>query len=75
MLAQIKEMSLDKNRRNPHYRVLLQCPDGSELFIHFNYTYRLKHIGQEMYITTMFIKISACLVYPKRRGNDCSAVS
>jgi hypothetical protein len=42
MLAQIKKMSLDKNRRNPHYRVLLQCPDGSELFIHFNYTYRSK---------------------------------
>lgn len=39
MLAKIKGAKLLSEYKNPNYRVKLECPDGSELIIRFDYTY------------------------------------
>ncbi|MCA1053985.1 hypothetical protein LCM10_03215 [Rossellomorea aquimaris] len=40
MLAKMIGVKLLTEYKNPNYKVKLQCPDGSELFIRFDYTYR-----------------------------------
>ncbi|MBM7602345.1 hypothetical protein FS935_01915 [Metabacillus litoralis] len=39
MLAKIKKVKLNKEGKNPNYKVLLECPEGKDLYIHFDYTY------------------------------------
>ncbi|QSB48757.1 MULTISPECIES: hypothetical protein [Anoxybacillaceae] len=39
MLAKIKKVKLETVNKNPVYQVLLECPDGNELFVKFDYTY------------------------------------
>jgi hypothetical protein len=39
MLAKIKAVKLLPEHKNPIYKVKLECPDGSELLIKFDYTY------------------------------------
>lgn len=39
MLATIKKVKLEKEYKNPIYKVKLECPEGKELYIKFDYTY------------------------------------
>lgn len=39
MLAKIKKVKLNKEGKNPVYKVILECPAGKELYIHFDYSY------------------------------------
>ncbi|GAE26465.1 hypothetical protein JCM9140_2534 [Halalkalibacter wakoensis JCM 9140] len=39
MLAKIKGVKLLTEYKNPNYKVKLECPDGGELIIRFDYTY------------------------------------
>lgn len=42
MLAKIKGVKLLTEYKNPNYKVKLECPDGNELLIKFDYTYATK---------------------------------
>lgn len=42
MRTQIKKVRLQPEYKNPIYTVKLESPDGKELFIKFDYTYRMK---------------------------------
>lgn len=39
MLAKIRKVKLEPEYKNPVYKVLLECPEGKELYIKFDYTY------------------------------------
>lgn len=39
MLTKIKKVKLETDNKNPLYQALLECPEGNELFIRFDYTY------------------------------------
>ncbi|MGG2093490.1 hypothetical protein AB1283_12400 [Bacillus sp. S13(2024)] len=39
MLAKIRKVKLEKEYKNPTYKVKLECPKGKELRIKFDYTY------------------------------------
>lgn len=38
MLAKMKKVKLNTEGKNPNYKVILECPDGKELYVHFDYT-------------------------------------
>ncbi|MDQ0229977.1 hypothetical protein [Metabacillus malikii] len=42
MLTRIKKVKLDTEGKNPNYRVVLESPDGKQLYIHFDYTIKTK---------------------------------
>lgn len=42
MLARLKAVKLLPEYKNPNYKAKLECPDGSELYIRFDYTYSKK---------------------------------
>lgn len=39
MLSKIKKVKLNTEGKNPVYKVIMECPKGKELYIHFDYTY------------------------------------
>ncbi|TYR80545.1 hypothetical protein FZC66_09210 [Priestia megaterium] len=39
MISKIKKVKLEKDGKNPNYKVLLECPENHQLYIHFDYTY------------------------------------
>lgn len=39
MLAKIKKVKFEPEYKNPLYKVKLECPEGNELYIKFDYTY------------------------------------
>ena len=39
MLAKIRKVNLNTEGKNPVYRVLLECPEGKELYVHFDYSH------------------------------------
>lgn len=45
MLSKIKKVKLNSEGKKPNYKVLLECPNGNELFIHFDYTRETKSFG------------------------------
>ncbi|MFE8701554.1 hypothetical protein ACFYKX_13195 [Cytobacillus sp. FJAT-54145] len=38
MLAKIKKVKLNTKGKNPIYKVILECPEGKELYIHFDFS-------------------------------------
>jgi hypothetical protein len=38
MLAKIKKVNFNTKGKNPVYKVFLECPEGKELYIYFDYT-------------------------------------
>ncbi len=42
MLTKIRKVKLETSGKNPNYRVVLESPEGKELYIHFDYTYKTK---------------------------------
>ncbi|MGX6446238.1 hypothetical protein ACWM35_23855 [Neobacillus sp. K501] len=38
MLAKIKKVKFEPEYKNPIYKVLLECPNGDELYIKFDFT-------------------------------------
>ncbi|MDX5475820.1 MAG: hypothetical protein LPK00_09835 [Bacillaceae bacterium] len=38
MLAKIKKVKFNNNGKNPIYKALLECPEGNQLYVHFDYT-------------------------------------
>ncbi len=43
MLTKIRKVKFEKERKNPMYNVVMECPDGKELFVKFDYTYDTKN--------------------------------
>lgn len=43
MLTKIRKVKFEKERKNPMYNVVMECPDGKELFVKFDYTYATKN--------------------------------
>lgn len=43
MLTKIRKVKFEKERKNPIYNVVMECPDGKELFVKFDYTYATKN--------------------------------
>lgn len=41
LLAKIKKIKLQTEYKNPKYTVLLECPNGDQLFIKFDYTIKM----------------------------------
>ncbi|MFJ7954555.1 hypothetical protein ACIQZG_23940 [Lysinibacillus sp. NPDC096418] len=39
MLTKIRKVKFERERKNPLYNVIMECPDGKELFVKFDYTY------------------------------------
>jgi len=39
MLTKIRKVKFEKERKNPLYHVILECPEGKELYVKFDYTY------------------------------------
>ncbi|MFJ7736154.1 hypothetical protein ACIQ2D_07380 [Lysinibacillus sp. NPDC097287] len=39
MLTKIRKVKFEKERKNPLYNVVMECPDGKELYVKFDYTY------------------------------------
>lgn len=39
MRTKIKKVKFNAEGKNPNYKVILECPEGKELYIHFDYTY------------------------------------
>lgn len=39
MLSKIRKVKLETEYKNPVYKVKLDCPEGKELYIKFDYTY------------------------------------
>jgi hypothetical protein len=40
LLTKIKKVKFNTEGKNPIYKVVLECPEGKELYIHFDYTYK-----------------------------------
>lgn len=38
MLAKIKKVKLITKGKNPVYKVILECPEGIELYFHFDFS-------------------------------------
>ncbi|GGA91756.1 hypothetical protein [Ornithinibacillus halotolerans] len=38
MQAKIRKVKFNSEGKNPLYKVILECPKGKELYIHFDYT-------------------------------------
>ena len=45
MLTKIRRVNFNKEGKNPVYKVFLECPEGNELFVHFDYTQRTNKFG------------------------------
>lgn len=43
MQAKIIKAKLDNDGKNPVYKVVLVCPEGKQLYIHFDYSYTTKN--------------------------------
>ncbi|WP_341299402.1 hypothetical protein MHB44_12375 [Lysinibacillus sp. FSL H8-0500] len=39
MLTKIKKVKLEQARKKPLYQVVMECPDGKQLYVKFDYTY------------------------------------
>ncbi|MFF2176453.1 hypothetical protein ACFVT8_08350 [Lysinibacillus sp. NPDC058147] len=39
MLTKIRKVKFEKERKNPLYNVILECPEGKELYVKFDFTY------------------------------------
>ena len=39
MLTKIRKVKFERERKNPLYNVIMECPDGKQLFVKFDYTY------------------------------------
>lgn len=39
MFTKIRKVKFEKERKNPLYNVVLECPEGKELYVKFDYTY------------------------------------
>ncbi|MFC5466055.1 hypothetical protein [Lederbergia graminis] len=38
MRSRIRKVNLNTNGKNPVYKVILECPNAKELYIHFDYS-------------------------------------
>ena len=45
MLTKIGKVKFERERKNPLYNVIMECPDGKELFVKFDYTYATGNFG------------------------------
>ncbi|MEG0450427.1 MAG: hypothetical protein RR595_11260 [Lysinibacillus sp.] len=39
MLTKIRKVKFEPERKNPLYQVIMECPDGKQLYVKFDYTY------------------------------------
>ena len=39
MLTKIRKVKFEPERKNPVYKVIMECPNGKELYVKFDYTY------------------------------------
>ncbi|MFJ6210336.1 hypothetical protein [Lysinibacillus sp. NPDC092081] len=39
MLTKIRKVKFEKERKNPLYNVIMECPEGKDLYVKFDYTY------------------------------------
>ncbi|KOP80101.1 hypothetical protein AMS59_01430 [Lysinibacillus sp. FJAT-14745] len=39
MLTKIRKIKFETERKNPLYKVIMECPEGKELYVKFDYTY------------------------------------
>ncbi|MGX9134055.1 hypothetical protein ACWV26_06695 [Rummeliibacillus sp. JY-2-4R] len=39
MLTKIRKVKFEPERKNPIYQVIMECPNGKELYVKFDYTY------------------------------------
>ncbi|WP_458413329.1 hypothetical protein ACNQFZ_00045 [Schinkia sp. CFF1] len=37
MISKIRKVKFNKEGKNPVYKVILECPEGKELYTHFDY--------------------------------------
>jgi len=42
MFAKIKKVKFEPEYKNPTYKVILECPQGNQLYVKFDYTYAVK---------------------------------
>jgi len=42
MLTKIRKVKFEQERKNPLYQVVMECPDGKQLYVKFDYTYKTK---------------------------------
>lgn len=42
MITKIRKVKFDKEGKNPVYKVILECPEGKELYTHFDYIFETK---------------------------------
>jgi len=43
MLTKIRKVKFEQERKNPLYQVVMECPDGKQLYVKFDYTYKTKN--------------------------------
>ncbi len=43
MLTKIRKVKFEQERKNPLYNVVMECPEGKQLYIKFDYTYKTKN--------------------------------
>lgn len=43
MLTKIRKVKFEPEGKNPMYNVIMECPDGKELYVKFDYTYATKN--------------------------------
>lgn len=43
MLAKLKKVKFNSEGKNPVYKAILECPEGKELYIHFDYSLTKKN--------------------------------
>jgi hypothetical protein len=48
MLAKIKKVKLNTEGKSPVYKVILECPQGKQLYIHFDYSFTTRIIPLEV---------------------------
>ncbi|MDD1505805.1 hypothetical protein PVA17_24105 [Lysinibacillus sp. CNPSo 3705] len=39
MITKIRKVKFEPERKNPMYNVIMECPNGKELYVKFDYTY------------------------------------
>ncbi|RFU65034.1 hypothetical protein [Peribacillus glennii] len=42
MLSKIRKVKFHTEGKNPNYKVILESPEGKELYVHFDYTHATK---------------------------------
>ena len=45
MLTKIRKVKFEPERKNPMYKVIMECPEGKQLFVKFDYTSATETFG------------------------------